>query len=747
MRNILWKITVQILVLLILASSAFTQGLTGWMDITKGNQETLQNGAVISESDSLNRIFYLSFREPVTKMISYQFNLRSNWQDSDSTNEDGQVNTSYKRTVEPSMDLFLINPMYDVSTGYRQQEQWSTANLKNDGRLTTQFYYTRMGLTPQSLPSLNLQLDRQRKFDYLSVSTTDSTNTIYTVNSAYALPSSDVSLRYTVNYTISENETPLQSTTKSDQNNFNGTFNSGYTGGFWNNRAVYSIVYQGNYTRNKSEQTVPETGIVLNKRLSLGGLHVAGSGDGVNDDGVLTNNSGLVDGNQSVSSGINLNAAFHNIGIFVSSSSDVDRLYVYVNKDVDPDSNLDGVNDWVVAWSNFNQDLSWTNIPIKDVNISVVDSSNDIYRYEIEFVTPQSASFFKVINRNASSVSNVEVTEIEAYGEDNVSGTLLNVFSNYNQQLNFSITIDPWDKWKFLFNYSVDRADENPESPMNSMGGLLGNIFSNKIKEDHLGFKSNASRNYSIASTWLTHSLLTTTFRIQRNESFDDTDETDSTSNTYNLAFVSAPIPAVDASFTLIRNDSFSFNDKTSTNNTAVLSVGTELYRNVNMITDIGYTNSHSFVNDTKSSSRRLNGTIDALLTRKLSTTANYDFSWNESDGSTSNSSNSTATITYRPGKFVNITGTFSFSDSNDESTTTEGILVDWLPVPAIRMNVNYQHSATDPGPSTSDTVNSIITWYITRFADVRTTYGYTKTVAAQETESINMRTSLNCRF
>jgi hypothetical protein len=753
MRNLLWKITAFISVLLMPISSAFTQGLSGWLDITKENTENRQNGDLISENDTFNRIFYISAREPATPMMTYQLNLRSNWLDTNLTDSAGDTDTSYQRIVEPSIDLFLRNPMYDLSAGYRQQEQWSTAHLVNDGRVTTQFYYSRFDVTPEALPSLGFQFDSQKKYDHLPVSETDSTNSTYTVNSEYSLPSSDVKLRYVIDYSHTVNDTPLQTTTETIQDNFNGTFTAGYSRDFWHNRAGYSILYQGNYTRNKNEQTVPQTGIILNERLPFGGLYALGSSDDINELAAspLISRGSLVDDDQDNPSlpSINLSTTqYHNIGIFVSSSREVDRLYIYVNQDIGLENDLNQGSNWTVARSIVNQAGLWIDVPVSSVvTISPVDILNNIYRYEIRFVDPQSASFFKVINKETSSVAGVQVTEIEAYGEDNVEGMLLDVFSNYNQQLNFSVDVSPWDKWTFLFNYSIDRLDDNPESPLNSIGGMLENIFSDKIKEEHPDFSSNVTRNYSITSTWLTHRLFTTPFRLQRNETFDDADETDTSSNTYNLSFFSAPIPSVDASLTLIRHDSFNFDEKSTSNDSIVLSTGMELYRDVNMINDIGYTKVRSYVNGTSSSSRRLNGTIDALITKKLSSTLNYDFSWNESDGTSSRSSNHNITVTYRPGRFINLTGTLSYVDSNDETTTTEGILVDWLPLPAIRFNVNYQHSETDPGPSKSDSINSILTWYVTRFAELRTTYGYTKTVTTEETENINWKTSLNCRF
>jgi len=749
MRKILWKSIVLISVILIWGSSAFTQGLKGWMDITNGNIENREDGSIISESDTFNRIFYLSLTEPVTPMFSYQFNIRSNWLDTSNTDSFGDVDTSYNRTVEPSIDLFLQNPIYDVGAGFRRREEWSTAHLANDGRETTDFYYSRLGILPEAFPSLTLQFDRQRKSDHLVVSETDSTNTIYTVNSSYSLPSSDLRMRYTINYSHTTNETPLNVTSKSEQDNFNGTFNAGYSGLFWNRKAGYSLGYQGHYTRNKNEQFFTQTGLLLLERIPLGGFYDQGTIDDVNDATViLTDQANLVDDDIITSTGINLRTGqFHNLDILVSSSKTVDRLYVYVNQNISTDATLLNKDNWTVAKSSFNLTGTWSSVGILSVTDSTVDAANSIYRYEIKFATPQNASFFKVYNEQFSDVIGTEVTEIEAYGEDSVEGTSVDVINTFNQQLNFSVDVRPVDKWSFLFNYSIDRSDENGESPYSSIGGIIENIYDDSITSDRAGFTSNVTRNYSLTSTWLTHSMLTSIFRVQRSESFDNEEVTDVSSNTYNLSFNSEPLPTVDANLSLIRNDSYTFNDKSSTNDSVVLSVGSKLYRDVNMITDIGFTRSESYLNGTTSSTRRINGTIDALLTKTVSTTFNYDFSWNESDSTTSRSSNNTATVTYRPGRFINITANLGAAESSGDMTTTEGILVDWLPLPAIRMNVNYQHSDSDPGSVKSDTLNSIVTWYITKFADLRTTYGYTKTVDTVKTESVNIRTSLNCRF
>jgi len=165
------------------------------------------------------------------------------------------------------------------------------------------------------------------------------------------------------------------------------------------------------------------------------------------------------------------------------------------------------------------------------------------------------------------------------------------------------------------------------------------------------------------------------------------------------------------------------------------------------MITDIGYTRSHSLLSETTSASTHLSGSLDAMLTRKLTGMINYSFTWSSSDASSSNTKEGSTIITYRPGQFINITGTLGASNNDGDVTTTEGILMDWLPLKVVRLNISYHHSDSEPEPTKSDSFSSYAIWYITKFADVRFTYSYTAQVRDEKTESYNLNTSLNCRF
>ncbi|PIW86656.1 MAG: hypothetical protein COZ94_09440, partial [Nitrospirae bacterium CG_4_8_14_3_um_filter_41_47] len=114
---------------------------------------------------------------------------------------------------------------------------------------------------------------------------------------------------------------------------------------FWSGRVNVSAGYQGNYVRDKSQQFATETGSVVFKRTPLGGLHDRGTTLQPNVDDRLPSLGSLIDDNYNTGiTEINIGTQeFHNIGIWVSSEKSVDRLYIYVNKNVTPDTNLTNV--------------------------------------------------------------------------------------------------------------------------------------------------------------------------------------------------------------------------------------------------------------------------------------------------------------------------------------------------------------------------------------------------------------------
>jgi len=105
-----------------------------------------------------------------------------------------------------------------------------------------------------------------------------------------------------------------------------------------------------------------------------------------------------------------------------SSDQSVDALYIYVTLDnvLPPE-----IIDWRVYASNFNLEGTWTEVAVQSVTITEYFDEDipvdvDVYRYEIRFTTPQNNLYFNAINFETGSLRDVFVTEIEAYGTENM---------------------------------------------------------------------------------------------------------------------------------------------------------------------------------------------------------------------------------------------------------------------------------------------------------------------------------------
>jgi hypothetical protein len=753
-----------LVIIAIFNTSAFAEGPSGWLNLDYSNTEQFKDGKKTSTSDRLFQNYYFRLDKSITPALSYQLYFRTNLANAHSTDSEGNATTTYQRVMEPALDISLRNAMYGLNAGYRRMEQWSTAHLRDESRRTTDFFYSRFDITPYELPSLSLQFDRQGTYDHLSARKTDNTTTRYSGSSWYALTYKDLRFLYNLTYTrnINEDKRNINEgiTPKTINDSLNGSYNLGYNKSFWSGRVNVSAGYQGNYSRNKTEQYVAQTGRFDFKRpLPLPWVSPTGWYDKdivAHDIYPLTRldpnltdvppNALSNDPAYTTTTGINVGSAggFFNIGIQFSSPQNVKTLYIYVKSTTDP-----GSITWEVYKSDINIINPWTRIASMNVHSTIFNPPNNIYRYVLNFPS-DNALYFKAVNlTKSSSNDDVFITEIEAYGTDVVSktGELTNVTTFFSQGVNLNANLRATDRLNFSLNYFINRADQNPESIVDSIGGIFANILTKSTTDKEERLRSNVTRTYGASSTWMAHRLLTTTLRLQRNEAFDNRDETDISSNTYSLVFSSSPLPTLDTNLSVIRSESYSFDEKQSINNLYLLSLGSRLYRNVNMITDIGYTQSRSYTTDTKSSTRSITGALDAPLTKKLYGSLTYGFSWRSSDDSSYSSKDGSVILTYRPGRFINLSGSFRISAADGSRTTSEGFLADWLPLPAIRLNLNYQHSASKPETSTVDSLSGYGIWYITKFIDLRLTYSYTRDTDENKSETYTYGGNLTCRF
>ncbi len=749
-----WIITA--MMLFIFASSASAEGLSGWAGFLYSKTEEFEDGKKTLDGDSFNRNIILGLDRTITPFISYKFYLRADMIDTSSTDALGIEKKTYGRTIEPSLDIYLKNPIYDLNIGYRLSERWTTKSLTNEGRTTNENLYARLNITPYDLPTLSLGYDRKRDYDHKSIRQLDSTSTRYSADSKFDYSYKDLRLGYTINFSRDERETPLSILTKSTFDNLNASYNISYSRQFLDNKLILSAFYNGNYIKDTTIFLSTQAGSVSFKRTNLRGIYVQDttpSTTGITEQ--MSYRNELTDGIFTGISDIDLFAQdFHNIGIDVrlSPSQSIDTIRLYVDRDISLETNLDTPSDWQVYTTNSDPTIgiivTWSLRPITSVNIAQ-DSSNRWY-YEIKF--PQTtSSFFKIVNLSKSSVTDVKATEIEAYGTDFIptTGEIKRSTDSLRQGLNIIADIRLIRDINLNFSYFLGRTEKNPDSILGSTSEIFGDIFKKGTESKDGEREVDITRIYSANATWLTHRLLTTNLRLSRTEIFDYAGETDYSSNSYSVQFTAMPIPDLDAGLLVLRTDSFDFGVKQSTSNYAILNFNARLYKEfIRLSQEFSYTQNKSHTTGSKSDSQAIKGYLDFVFTKNLFANVGYDMTWTSSDDEKTKTWNTNTNITYRPGRFINITGELRISsDANKNITTTEGIRIDWLPLPVIRFSTDYKHTHSEAGPSTTHTLNNRLTWYFQKFMNVQFTYDYSKDIK----EKVNTRhfasVNLNINF
>lgn len=761
-----WIIVV--LVLVIPSTLLFADGPSAWLRLDYQDFSSYENGDKTLDSDRLFQSYYFQFDKAVNPVLSYNLYLRGTLTDSHSTDSGGTLMKDYQRSLEPSLNVQLRNPMYRFNLGYRRLENWGTARITNESRETRDYYYARFDLTPTEFPFLSLQFDRDKAGDHGTEKTLDTTNTRYLASSWYDYTYKGLKTSYNMTFTRTENRDPLAAdVTKTLQNNLTAAYDINYNKSFWRNSVSMTAGYKGNYNWNETKLFSTRTGPVPFRRspwLGMFGLGTQIEPEVDTLSTVPTLSDERYDVPASTPAGtINLGSngnRYNNIGIqLFSSDQSVDALYIYVTLDgVLPSELLN----WSVFASNFNLEGTWTEVAIKTVTVSrYIDESIpvdiDVYRYEIQFMTPQNNLYFNAINfETLLSVRDVLVTEIEAYGTEDIpeKGELYQKSVFFSQGISFNASIRPVQTLMFSLNYFLNRADQNPKSFADSVGGVFKNIFSKSLTNHDEDLITNVTRSYGASATWLTTKILTTTLRAQRSDSFDNKETTDYTSDNFSLGFFVTPLQTLSANLTLTRTYGYTFGEKQSMSDLYLLTINSKLYKGLNMITDIGYTKSSNYFietepssADSESSNKYISGTIDAILTPELSANVTFGISRTKSGDVSSSSNDGGLLVTYRPGKFISFTGSFRINDSDGDVSTREGILMDWLFFPTIRLNALYEHATTEPDSRKSDQVSGYITWYITKFLNLQVSSQYNKTVEVVKSETYSFGANLTCRF
>lgn len=750
----------------LLVSSAFA--LNGRANLSYSRGESFVEGEKISTSDRFNQNYFLGFGSEITPLIRYRLSLNANLLNQ-SVESEGLTKETFRRSGSAGVDVNFVNPFFSLNSGYVRRERWDTASLKDESRTTNEFYYSRLDIVTRNFPSFFFEYDRSHVYDYLPVKETDTTSTEYSGSSAYRYEYKGLSALYSITYRRTETETPISLTRETVTDSYSGAYYLNYAGSFWRKAVNVNAEYRGSLAREETTIKVAETGDVLFRRTPRVGLHARDIFEPnvleLAEEPDLTNMD-----YEAPINGINIGTEeFHNIGIELDTleeANTVDRIFIYVFVPTGTAlKSPPALTDWSAFKSETNPPepfgAEWEEVDIQQVilhqpedvtNINPDVNNPDVYLYEIVFSAPQQGvRFYKVLNElpvSLTGLQDVFVTEIEAHGLEMVTaGESTDVSEFFAQGIDFRLGVRPWKRLRIVLNYSITRTDSNPASFLESVEGIYKNIYSKDLDQGDEDVRISVRRSYGSSIIWNTFKLLTTTLRASRNEFFDNQGVTDSSSNTYVVSFDSSPLPTLDAHLSAIRSESFSFGEKQTTRHSLVMTLGTRLYREVNMTTDTGYTNSKSHETGITTNSEFIRGTIDASVTRELFTHLTYGLRWTSSEETSFFAKDGSVIVSYRPARLISFSGNFRIRDTEDETTTTEGVSASWLPMPVMRIVGSYQHRNVSPGPDTTDSVGTSVRWDVTKFINVRVSLNYIRSVTDVETESRSVSVHLNGRL
>lgn len=741
------RIVIALAVLITFSGSpAWAVGIGGTADIRYNATKQKKDGVKVSDGHTFFQNYSLSLADEITPALSYTFNFRANHNKA-STTQDGATTKTYSQGAEPQIEFSLHNPFYNASAGYQRTERWSGASLADEVRKTGDYTYARFDISPRDLPTLALQWGHKRDFDYLSPTRFDTTTDTYLLNTSYNYAPFRVYYNYYLTQTTDDTPSGNIYRAEREAHTHNGRLDYGQS--FFDGKLPINASYQANYNRNITD-IFSTAALVTVKRTPFLGLHNRDTATSPTPTTLtLITQNALINGNTTEITAIDIGHTglpntdpnshlYHNIGMELTSTKSVKTLRIYTN--IAETTSFSSIPTFTVYWGATAS--NWTQVTGAVSTALTTSATEDVWFYEVSF-TAKEARFFKVVNTTeaplTSGITNVYITEIEAYGDETEK---TDVTDRFDQGLNFSASLKARPDLSVAFSFYLTRNDEEPPSLPEAASNLFSTIFSKTQKGGEGISSGTTTRSWGPSVNWQPYSNLLTSLRFQRQDSWDTEGTTDSASNTYAFSLNSPLLDTLDATFSATRSEQYSFSEKQTMSNSFLFSTLAKLYDGVNMVTDLNYTTSESFQTNTTTDTLSLNGNINTTLTRRLSGTFTYGFSW-PSPGAASNQQS--LVLTYRPSALLNFMASFQAADAGTSHTFGQNYSIDWLPVPVLNFNLSAQEM--ESGDTKTQTFTFQSRWQTYRYMDFQFNYSLGRVESSFRTDTHTFGFSFTGRF
>ena len=563
-----------------------------------------------SEEDSnsgFNQRYHLQWAPQITRAMSLGSNMNYShkWTSNQGTRE----------IISPTLNFLLQNDLFQAEFNALLSETKNT-NSRDQTNRTYEAVLSSNWKDYLYWPSLSLIYGQNWLDDSEEVHVTDSARQWSEFIIQWELDTFEVYYSY---YSQLRDDS-VESTSYDEGKHFGRLDYSRY---FHDERGQFSISQQVTKSVTDFSAAIsPGGGVNIRVPLTQG---LAGV-DPIPEQGGLPSNSGFIDGNlNNRAFVIKLNERA-NIGVKTDLQR-VDKLYVYTGE-LDPllADEIGGLR-WDL-YSSANG-VDW----VKEQSNPATSYNRNDYRYEVA-TTGVKNLYVKLVVTGWPTILAVPVTEIEAYrsesnGDDDATSVAeTQEYSKYLTDIN--IRYAPTDSTLATYSLVWDSSEYLP-------GNNRGRFF----QSGGLRWYYN---NYFIPSITI------------NNTDTSNSESVDTLQRSYALNIQSTPLPTMESTFSITRNESYEDSELLSDNHTVNLLTSATLYPNLESNLDINLIINNNHAVDSSSEAMGIRWTLTSRLRPNLLADLILEYGANTMDFSGDDSGGrSTLNINYRPSDLISI--------------------------------------------------------------------------------------------
>lgn len=658
------------LLLIISGGKGTADDLSMNMDVVLSGSERKSSGKT-STSSGLSQIYFMGFNKTLTSTLRFSGDIRAS-----QTKTESNAKTTESTAVRPSLFLNMNNEYFLLNAGYRSN---FLPFLSIGDGIHSSTKNTDFSTSPAGFPSLRLSYNETKSKDDLTVSKVDTKQSNVNASTNYNI--FGVSMAY--NFTRTESNDFVNQSKQENPRHF-GTMS--YNNSFFERKLNYSLNagMSKATSKNRSLSGIPTT--FDEKKDALNGLY---SEDSLPADGALSDSTSLIDGNtvsvavSDSSNEIDLNGSNRNIGIKLKQKEIIKTIYLYLSA-IDPD--IVSINfDWEVYYSNDTTGSTWTFAP----STSSYDDTNK--RFEFQITSPQSAVFFKVVNKMSDPLAKkIDVSEIEAIGSISETPSVLVTSTTDRQFGGLNLNWRATKKINVTYNVNYDRSQQS------------------------LIDLTNQNINQGITASYAISKKLSL-FSGYQNQRSSSSGNSDTGSNSYLLSISTNPIETINGSISFNRTESLLDGDIISESNSSNVNTFYKLYHGVGLGLGFNINTSKSSGSESKTMSTNWNLNLKPRNNINIVVNGSASASTTETEGNetSSTSKNLRSAINFNPSRYLTFTANLDFLPERKENFSVNTRLPG-----SLQLNVTYNRS--DSG---SETVGGTMSWGVSRHIFISSSY------------------------